>query len=43
MMKLSKTLKKVAKKDGKHSLASRTIVRLKDSKEFNYLIDASRA
>jgi len=42
-MKLSKTLKKVAKKDGKHSLVGKTIIKLKDSKEFNYLIDASRA
>ena len=42
-MKISKTLKKVAKQDGKDSLAYKTIVKLKDSKEFNYLIDASRA
>jgi hypothetical protein len=42
-MKLSKVLKKVAKQDGKHSLVAKTIVKLKDSKEFNYLVDASRA
>ena len=42
-MKISKTLQKVAKKNGKHSPVSKTIIKLKDSKEFSYLIDASRA
>ena len=42
-MKISKILQKVAKQDGKHSLVSRTIVKLKDSKEFSYLVDASKA
>ena len=42
-MKISKIIKKVVKQDGKDSLAYKTIVKLKDSKEFNYLIDASRA
>ena len=42
-MKISKTLKKVIKQEGKDSLVSRTIIKLKDSKEFNYLIDASKA
>jgi len=42
-MKISKTLQKVVKKDGKESHVCKTIIRLKDSKEFNYLIDATRA
>ncbi len=42
-MKISKTLQKVVKKNGKHSHECKTIIKLKDSKEFNYLIDASRA
>ena len=42
-MKISKTLQKVAKHEGKRSLVSKTIIKLKDSEEFNYLIDASKA
>jgi len=42
-MKISKTLKKVAKQDGKDSLVYKTIVKLKNSKEFDYLIDATKA
>ncbi len=34
-------LQKVVKKEGKHSLTSKTIVKFKDSKEFNYLIDTN--
>lgn len=40
-MKISKILKKIVKTDGKHSLSSKTIIRLKKSKEFNYLIEKS--
>ena len=42
-MKISKTLKQIVKKDGKHSLTARTITKLKSSKEFNYLVDISKA
>jgi len=42
-MKISKLLQKVVKKEGKRSLVAKTITKLKDSKEFNYLIDASQA
>jgi len=41
-MKISKLLQKVVKKEGKHSLVSKTIVKFKNSKEFNYLVDTSR-
>ncbi len=37
-MKISKLLQKVVKKEGKHSLASKTIIRFKNSKEFSYLM-----
>ena len=42
-MKITKLLKKVVKQDGKHSLNAKTIVKLKDSKEFSYLVDPTRA
>jgi len=42
-MKISKTLKQIVKKEGKHSLTARTVSRLKCSKEFSYLVDTSRA
>jgi len=42
-MKVSKTLKKIIKKDGRRSLGSRTVNRLKSSKEFSYLVDINRA
>ena len=42
-MKISKTLRKVIKQDGKQSLVAKKIVKLRNSKEFNYLVDASRA
>ena len=42
-MKISRILKQVIKKDGKRSLTSRTITKLKSSKEFNYLVDISKA
>ncbi len=41
-MKISQALKQAIKKDGKRSLTSRTISRLKSSKEFNYLVDISK-
>jgi len=41
-MKISRMLQKTVKKEGKHSLTSKTIVKLKDSKEFNYLVDMNR-
>jgi len=42
-MKISATLKKIVKKDGKHSLTARRVNKLKSSKEFNYLVDLSKA
>lgn len=41
-MKISKILQKIAKQEGKHSLVSKTIINLKNSKEFNYLVDVSK-
>jgi hypothetical protein len=41
-MKISKTLQKVVKEEGKRSLMSKTILKLKNSKEFNYLVDTAR-
>ncbi|WP_309499795.1 hypothetical protein [Sulfurovum sp.] len=41
-MKISEILQKVVKKEGKHSLTSKTIAKLKNSKEFNYLVDTNR-
>ena len=38
-MKISKTLKKVIKTEGKSSPVSRKVIALRSSKEFNYLID----
>lgn len=41
-MKISKMLQKVVKKEGKRSLVSKTILKYKNSKEFNYLIDVTK-
>ncbi|GIU01099.1 hypothetical protein TSL6_16050 [Sulfurovum sp. TSL6] len=41
-MKISETLQRVVKEEGKHSLTSKTIVKLKNSKEFSYLVDQNR-
>ncbi|HSR74754.1 MAG TPA: hypothetical protein VLL31_07920 [Sulfurovum sp.] len=41
-MKISNVLQKTVKKEGKHSLTSKMIVKLKNSKEFSYLVDKSR-
>jgi len=41
-MKISKMLQKAVKKEGKHSLTCKTIVKLKNSKEFSYLVDQNR-
>ena len=38
-MKISNILQKVVKEEGRHSLMAKTIVKLKNSKEFNYLVD----
>ena len=40
-MKISKVLQKVVKEEGKYSCTAKTIVKLKNSKEFNYLIDTN--
>jgi len=42
-MKISKTLRKIIKKEGKHSVTAKTVNKLKSSKEFSYLVDSSRA
>jgi len=42
-MKLSKPLKQIVKKEGKHSLTAKVANRLKFSKEFSYLVDINRA
>ena len=41
-MQISKTLQKAVKEEGKSSLTSKTIVKLKNSKEFDYLVDKNR-
>jgi hypothetical protein len=41
-MKIRKTLKEIVKKEGKGSLTVKTVNRLKNSKEFSYLVDVSR-
>lgn len=41
-MKLSLILKKIIKSDGVKSEVTRKIITLKDSKEFNYLVDTKK-
>lgn len=41
-MKLSKAIQSVIKKEGRHALSTKTILRLKKSKEFSYLVDLKR-
>ena len=41
-MKISKILQRVVKEEGKSSRNSKTIIKLKNSKEFNYLVDKNR-
>ena len=41
-MKIRKVLKKIIKKDGKHSLTANRVNKLKTSKEFSYLVDINR-
>ncbi|HEY9191057.1 MAG TPA: hypothetical protein VIM88_09360 [Sulfurovum sp.] len=41
-MKISSMLQKAVKREGKHSVTSKMIVKLKNSKEFNYLVDKNR-
>ena len=41
-MQISKVVQKAVKKEGKNSLTSKTIVKLKNSKEFSYLVDKNR-
>ncbi len=42
-MKISKLLQSIIKIEGKKSLTVKKIIRLKNSKESSYLIDATRA
>jgi len=41
-MKISKTLKQIIRKEGKRSLTSGTVAKLKSSKEFSYLVDPDK-
>jgi len=41
-MKISKLLQKVVKEESKHSLLAKTVIKYKNSKEFNYLIDPNK-
>jgi hypothetical protein len=41
-MKISTTLKKIVKKEGKHSFTAKAVNKLKLSKEFSYLVDTSK-
>lgn len=41
-MKISKLLQKVVKEEGKHSLIAKTVIKYKNSKEFDYLVDSSK-
>ncbi len=38
-MKIKKTIQKIKKQEGKHSLVTKTIFRYRNSKQFHYLID----
>ena len=41
-MKITKVLQKVVKREGKHSHVANVVVKYKNSKEFNYLVDINR-
>ena len=41
-MKISKILKEIVRKDGKHSFTANSVNRLKSSKEFSYPVDVNR-
>ena len=41
-MKLSRTLHTIIKKEGRDSITAKTVVKLKNSREFNYLVDIKR-
>ncbi len=41
-MKLSKTIRSLVRQEGKRSISAQTILKLKHSKEFYYLIDTTR-
>ncbi|WP_277619066.1 hypothetical protein [Sulfurovum riftiae] len=41
-MNIRKTLKKIVKKDGKHSFTANRVNKLKSSKEFSYLVDINK-
>jgi len=40
-MKIKKTIQKITKQEGKHSLVAKTIFKYRNSKQFHYLIDIS--
>ena len=42
-MKIRKTLKKIARTEGKKSMISKKIIALKSHKEFSYLVDTTKA
>jgi len=41
-MKLSRTLRTIIKQEGRDSITAKTVVKLKNSKEFDYLINIKR-
>ncbi len=41
-MKLSKTMQNIRQKEGKSSISAKRILKLKHSREFNYLVDLNR-
>ncbi len=41
-MKLSSTIRRVTKQEGRHAMSTKVILKLKCSKEFGYLVDIKR-
>ncbi|SFV53527.1 hypothetical protein MNB_SV-10-1263 [hydrothermal vent metagenome] len=41
-MKLSKTMQNIRQQEGKYSISAKCILKLKHSREFNYLVDLNR-
>jgi hypothetical protein len=41
-VKIKDILKKIIRKDGKHSITSMKIAKLANSKEFDYLVDTTK-
>ncbi len=41
-MKLSSTIRRIVKAEGKKTMTAKTIIKLKNSREFGYLVDTKR-